>query len=210
MENTGKFIVFEGLDGSGKSTQIRLLEKHLTDRGRKVFLTAEPTNSTTGGILRDALSGLTRRTPAELAAAFLLDRIFHNTNPVSGIKKLLAEGYNVICDRYYYSSLAYQGAETDMDWVTRMNLECPDIRRPDLCIFIDLDPGKCMERISAGRASRDIFEEKEKLTRIRDAYFRVFEKLENGYGEHVVTIDGSGSIDETAKKIAQAADCVCA
>ena len=57
----GKFIVFEGLDGSGKTTQIKLLEKHLADKGRRVFLTAEPTVSLSGGMLRDALAGLSKK-----------------------------------------------------------------------------------------------------------------------------------------------------
>ena len=71
----GRFIVFEGLDGSGKGTQISLLEKRLISEGRSVVLTAEPTETTLGGIIRDALSGDPVRTPSELAALFLSDRI---------------------------------------------------------------------------------------------------------------------------------------
>lgn len=209
MIQKGKFIVFEGLDGSGKSTQILLLKEHLSRRGRRVFLTAEPTSSITGGILRDALAGLSSRTPSELAAAFLLDRIFHNTNPHSGIAKLLGEGYDVICDRYYYSSLAYQGSGTDRGWVMRMNLECPDIRRPDLCLFIDLDPDLCIDRITAGRPGREIFEEAGTLTKIRKSYLDVFERLAAEYGETVSVIDGAGTVAGTAAKIAEAVDKVC-
>ena len=148
----GRFIVIEGIDGSGKSTQISLLEKKLIEEGRRVYTTAEPTVSLTGGMLRDALRGVTQHTTCEIAAMFLLDRIAHNVNPVNGIEKFLAAGVDVICDRYYYSSLAYQGSETDFDWVLDMNINCPEIRKPDLCIFLDLEPDKCIERISNNRA----------------------------------------------------------
>ena len=117
----GRFIVVEGIDGSGKSTQISLLAKKLGEAGRKVYTTAEPTVSLTGGMLRDALRGVTQHTTCEIAAMFLLDRISHNVNPVNGIEKFLAAGVDVICDRYYYSTLAYQGNETDFEWVRRMN-----------------------------------------------------------------------------------------
>ena len=80
------FVVFEGLDGSGKSTQISMLKDKLRSMGRKVCVTAEPTSSTTGGLIRDALSNNYKREPAELAGLFLADRIAHNVNPVWGIK----------------------------------------------------------------------------------------------------------------------------
>ena len=83
----GRFIVFEGIDGAGKSTQIEMLRQKLIAEGRKVFITAEPTASVTGGILRDALSGNYKRTASELAAMFLSDRIFHNVNESVGINQ---------------------------------------------------------------------------------------------------------------------------
>ena len=135
-----------------------------------MYVTAEPTNSQLGGMLRDALSGITKRSPCEMAALFVLDRIFHNVIPVSGINKMLSDGYDVLCDRYYYSSLAYQGSETDFDWVLSMNINCPEIRRPDLCIFLDLDPDTCIERLQK-RTVTDIYETKEKLEKYRAAYF---------------------------------------
>ena len=93
MKERGRFIVFEGIDGAGKTTQIELLAKHLRAQGRQVYCTAEPTESVSGGLLRDALAGVTRRTICEMAAMFVLDRIFHNTNPVNGIEKMLADGF---------------------------------------------------------------------------------------------------------------------
>ncbi len=175
----GKFIVFEGIDGAGKTTQINLLANYLRQQGRAVYCTAEPTESVSGGLLRDALSGATRRTICEMAAMFVFDRINHNVNPVNGIQKMLAEGFDVICDRYYYSSLAYQGSGTDPEWVGNMNLNCPEIMRPDVCIFLDLTPEQSMARINRNRATQEIYENEEKLTQVRNQFYRVFEDLKD-------------------------------
>ena len=173
----GRFIVFEGIDGAGKTTQIKLLQAKLQSEGRRVYCTAEPTESVSGGLLRDALGGVSKRTTCEMAAMFVLDRIFHNVNPVHGIQKMLADGVDVICDRYYYSSLAYQGSDTDFAWVRDMNLNCPEIGRPDVCIFLDLTPEQSMARIEGGRVTKEIYETSERLTRVRDQFYRVFEEL---------------------------------
>jgi len=202
-EKHGRFIVFEGIDGSGKSTQIAKLREKLAELGRKVYMTAEPTASVSGGMLRDALSGVRRRTSCELAALFLLDRINHNVNPVNGIEKMLVEGFDVICDRYYYSSLAYQGTETKDTWVSDMNLNCPEIRTPDLCVFLDLTPDASLARIEKGRAVTEIYEEKSKLEATRNAYFEVFEMLRKK-GENIKIINADRGIDEIAGEIFEA------
>lgn len=199
----GKFIVFEGIDGAGKSTQIEKLRKKLVSEGRKVFITAEPTASVTGGILRDALSGNYKRSAAELAAMFLSDRVFHNVNESVGINQALEKGFDVISDRYYYSSFAYQGLESDIDWVINMNLNCPEIRRPDLCIFLDLDAQKSKERIDTNRATVEIFEKEEILNKIRGKFFDVFKRLPD---ENIAIIDASGSVDDVAQKISEVVD----
>lgn len=195
----GRFIVIEGIDGSGKSTQIQLLANRLTADKRKVYTTAEPTVSLTGGMLRDALRGVTKKTTCEIAAMFLLDRIFHNVNPVNGIEKFLASGVDVICDRYYYSSLAYQGSETDFDWVLDMNINCPEIRKPDICIFLDLDPDKCIERISKNRMVTEIYEEKSRLEKYRKRYFDIFEMLK--FTDNIAVLDTDRSIESIADDI---------
>ena len=199
----GRFIVFEGIDGAGKSTQIEMLRQKLIGEGRKVFITAEPTASVTGGILRDALSGNYKRCPSELAAMFLSDRIFHNVNESVGINQALERGFDVISDRYYYSSFAYQGLESDIDWVINMNLNCPDIRKPDLCIFLDLDAEKSKARIDTNRATVEIFENEETLNKIRNKFFDVFKRLPD---ENIAIIDASGSVDEVFEKISIVVD----
>ncbi len=191
VRNRGCFIVFEGIDGAGKTTQIELLEAHLKTGGRLVYRTAEPTESVSGGLLRDALSGVSQRNTCEMAALFVLDRIFHNVNPINGIRKMLEEGYDVVCDRYYYSSMAYQGSETDAQWVRDMNLNCPDILRPDLCIFLDLTPEQSLERIRRNRAVQDVYENLEKLTAVREHFFRVLRELQDEERICVVNADRS-------------------
>ena len=197
----GRLIVFEGIDGAGKTTQIDLLTRRLQADGRRIFRTAEPTESVTGGLLRDALSGISKRTPAELAALFVLDRIFHNTNPVNGIETMLSQGIDVICDRYYYSSLAYQGCETDAQWVRDMNLNCPDIRRPDVCIFLDLTPAQSMERIGKGRITTEIYENEERLTRVRNQFFRALDSLKDT--DRICIVNAARSVEEIHEEIYQ-------
>jgi dTMP kinase len=200
----GRFIVFEGIDGAGKTTQIELLAKRLREQGRAVYCTAEPTETVSGGLLRDALSGVSRRTVCEMAAMFVFDRINHNVNPVNGIQKMLAEGFDVICDRYYYSSLAYQGSGTDPEWVGNMNLGCPEIMRPDVCIFLDLTPEQSMARINRGRATQEIYENEEKLTQVRNQFYRVFDQLRER--DNIQIVDAYRSVEEIHNDIVKLTD----
>lgn len=196
----GRFIVLEGLDGSGKSTQIARLAQSLRARGRRVHCTAEPTDSATGGLIRDTLRGNCRRSGAELGALFLTDRIAHNVNPVWGFQRLLKEDWDVICDRYYYSSFAYQGLSTDLEWVMDMNLKCPEIGKPDLCVFLDVDYKKCKERLDRDRASLEIFEQDpEQMNATRQLFFSVFQRLEGR--ENIQIVDANDTPDQVAAKI---------
>lgn len=195
----GRFIVFEGIDGAGKTTQIERLAERLRAEGRKVAITAEPTGSVTGKMLRAALSGKECRTAAEMAALFVLDRINHNVSE-GGIERLLAEGVDVICDRYYYSSLAYQGSQTDFEWVKAMNLNCPEIRRPDICIFLDLEPRESLARIRRNRTSTEIYETEEILGAVRDKFLAVLDTI----GDKVAVIDAAHPIDEVAERVYEA------
>lgn len=193
----GHFIVFEGTDGSGKTSQIMRLADRLTENGEKVHITAEPTVSLSGGILRDALAGITKKSASELAMLFAWDRINHNVNTHDGIEKLLSEGYTVLCDRYYYSSLAYQGGDAGYEWVKSLNIGCKEIRRPDLCFFLDVSPDVSMKRINSNRAAKDIYETREKLDDIRNRFHRVFSELE----DTVVVIDAEPDFDTVSEKI---------
>ena len=192
--NQGKFIVFEGIDGSGKTTQARMLAEYLEKNGRKPSLTAEPTTLPTGLALREALGGKIKRTECQMAVMFVDDRIAHNVHPTEGIAALLDSGVDVISDRYYYSTLAYQGQSTDYEWVKGMNINCPEIKKPDLCIYIDLLPEQSLERISKGRDSVEIYENLDTLTKVREKFLSVISDLKDTENIHI--IDGYRPLEE--------------
>lgn len=195
----GIFIVFEGIDGAGKSTQAKLLAERLRNLGKSVVMTAEPTELTSGRELRRVLSGEIKKSDCEIAAMFTLDRIAHNVDGERGIEKMLNEGVCVICDRYYYSTLAYQGSLIDYAWVKALNTQCPEIRHPDVCIFLDLTPSESMKRITAGRDSTEIYENEETLGVVRDTFMKVIEDMR--LTDRIEIVDASGSIEEISDKI---------
>ena len=199
IRQRGAFIVFEGIDGSGKTTQVKLLAEFLQSKGRSTYITAEPTTFPTGKALREALGGRVKKSECEMAVMFMADRIAHNITEKEGIEALLEAGVDVICDRYYYSSLAYQGQATDYEWVKAMNLNCPEIRHPDICIYIDLLPEQSLERISKGRDSVEIYENVETLTKVRNKFLSVIEDLAETDNVHV--IDGYRTPNEISRDI---------
>ena len=200
MSAKGIFIVFEGIDGAGKTTQVDLLAQNLASLGREVSLSAEPTTLATGKAIRRALSGEEKKSECEMAAMFVLDRIAHNINSEIGIRALTERGIDVISDRYYYSSLAYQGTATDYEWVKGMNINSPEIRRPDLCIYLDLLPEESLERISRGRESLEIYENLEKLTAVRAKFLSVVEDLRRD-GESIYVVNAARAAEDIAKEI---------
>ena len=200
MSAKGIFIVFEGIDGAGKTTQVDLLAQNLASLGREVSLSAEPTTLATGKAIRRALSGEEKKSECEMAAMFVLDRIAHNINSETGIRALTERGIDVISDRYYYSSLAYQGTATDYEWVKTMNINSPEIRRPDLCIYLDLLPEQSLERISRGRESLEIYENLEKLTAVRAKFLSVVEDLRCD-GESIYVVNAARAAEDIAKEI---------
>lgn len=205
MSERGLFIVIEGVDGSGKTTQSELLSAYLRGLGRKVHHTAEPTATGLGGMVRDGLGAEHPRTSDELAAMFLADRVAHNVSPKSGIRQYVEGGTDVVCDRYYYSSIAYQGVDGSLEWVADMNLNSPSIMKPDICIFIDLDPEKCLEHIRAGRSHFEIYEENAAvISETRRRYGIVFDMLAGR--DNIVIVDGARSREEVFADIRAAVE----
>ena len=205
MSERGLFIVIEGVDGSGKTTQSELLSAYLRGLGRKVHHTAEPTATGLGGMVRDGLGAEHPRTSDELAAMFLADRVAHNVSQKSGIRRYVEGGTDVVCDRYYYSSIAYQGVDGSLEWVADMNLNCPSIMKPDICIFIDLDPEKCLEHIRAGRSHFEIYEENAAvISETRRRYGIVFDMLAGR--DNIVIVDGALCREEVLADIRAAVE----
>jgi dTMP kinase len=193
------FIAIEGTDGSGKSTQAKLLAEKMSANGLKVHLTFEPTNGKIGSLLRNILRGNEKADQTTIAGLFLADRLDHLLNEEDGLVKKMADGYTVISDRYYFSSYAYHGVYVDMDWVIACNEMCARILKPDLNIFVDVPTDECMRRIVANRENAELYETNEILKKVRDNYLKAFSKL--GHKEQIGTINGNRQIDEVAAEI---------
>lgn len=202
----GKFIVFEGLDGTGKSTQIKLLAEYLRSRGESVFVDTEPSALESGKLIRRVLSGEIPSSPWGTAALFLADRINQNTDEENGIVKHLNDGDTVILDRYYFSTFAYQGYETDLRWTMDIHYGCPALKRPDIVLFLTMSPEKCIARIRANRKEEEleIYETTERLTAVSRQFDTVFDTVREK--ENIVYINADGTVEKVHKRIITAVE----
>ena len=195
----GKFIVFEGIDGSGKSTQIKMIAKRIQNLNLKVYSTFEPTAGPIGSLIRQMLSGKMKTDQRTLASLFAADRMDHLVNEENGIGKKIDEGELVICDRYYFSSYAYHAQYMDMEWVIHANSLNAGILRPDLTVFIDVEPEKCFERIKNNRSDFEMYEKIDIMKNVRINYLKAFERF--GGLEKIVVINGNNSIENVGDAI---------
>jgi dTMP kinase len=193
------FIAFEGIDGSGKSTQVKLLTEKLKNAGHKVYSTFEPTESPIGSIIRNIFNHRIEADHRTIAGLFVADRLDHLLNKTNGILKKLEEGYTVISDRYYFSSYAYQGTHMDMKWVIEANSLSADLLRPDLNIYIDISPEISMKRLNKGRSSMELYETLENLNMVKAKFTEAFELLK--FKEKVSIIDGDRLPERIASDI---------
>jgi len=162
MIRKGCFVCIEGLDGSGKSTQARLLAERL-QKTRRVLLTVEPSRGRIGTFIRQSyLYGENRLSSVVEALLFAADRVDHVQNE---IVPALETGDVVISDRYVYSSLAYQGAAgLSLEWIEKVNSHA---LRPDIALFLDVDLGTVMKRL---KPRKSIMENLETQERVRGYY----------------------------------------
>jgi dTMP kinase len=168
--SSGTLIAFEGIDGSGKSTQWRRLGKWLEELGQDVVLSFEPTNRPHGQALRDAWATGVRLPVEEEMALFDADRKEHIDEL---IQPALDRGAIVLLDRYYYSSAVYQGTRSGQspDAVLRHYEEfCP---RADLMLLFDLFVDIALERMRSSRSNLDAMEQSENLKLVRHTYMRL-------------------------------------
>jgi dTMP kinase len=200
---TGRFIVFEGLDGAGTTTQARLLAEKLQARGRTVYLAHQPSEGGVGQLVRQILAGRTATTNADgklgvldervMALLFAADRLDHLH---AQIEPRLARGEDVILDRYILSSLAYQGATVSHEFIQQANRYA---RKPDLTLFLYVPSGIALERVRARGARLERYETAQQLAVIEREYNRLVGTLAS-----VVSIDGTRSIPEVAEQCAAA------
>lgn len=195
----GKFIVFEGIDGSGKTTQINRVSKRLQKSGLRIYATFEPTGGPIGTLIRQMLSGKVETDQRTIAALFAADRTDHLVNRENGIRLKKDQGETVLCDRYYFSSYAYHAQYIDMDWVIHLNSLNARILKPDLTLFVDVDPEACFDRIKKGRTRFEMYEKIDILKQVRQNYFKAFDALRNT--EKIVVIDGNGTMGDVEQAI---------
>jgi dTMP kinase len=194
MSKKSLFLAFEGIDGSGKSTQSKLLEEKLKTEGIKVYHTYEPTGSPIGQMIKKIFRHEMEADHRTIAGLYVADRIDHLTNTQNGILKKLKEGFTVITDRYYFSSYAYQGTHMPQDWVIMANSISADVLRPDLNIFIDVEPEVSFERVNRNRDKIELYESVENLKQVRNKYFEAFDKLK--LDEKIFIVNGNRSVEE--------------
>lgn len=192
-------MALEGIDGSGKSTQTKLLAERMTALGHKVHATCEPTDRPIGAMIRSILRGQMKADDRTIAGLFVADRLDHLLNEEDGLVKKLEEGYTVITDRYYFSSYAYHGTHMNMDWVIAANAMSAEILRPDVNIFIDVSPEACMQRVSKNRQKAELYETLENLTNVRSKYQEAFDRLQ--HEETVVAVNGDQSIEAISNDV---------
>ena len=184
----GKFIVFEGIDGSGKTTCLNSAAAELQKRAN-IIMTSEPTKEKIGMLIRAS----PEIQPETEALLFTADRAEHTV----AIKKWLDEGYVVLCDRYFASTLAYQSAEMNgrsvgMPWLKMINQEVTAV--PELTFLFDIETKLALSRVS-DRGSTSKFEEIEYLRQVRKNYLRVAKEFD------FIVIDASKTKEEVLREV---------
>ncbi|MBT9554864.1 MAG: dTMP kinase [Myxococcales bacterium] len=159
------FIVLEGIDGAGTTTQLARLADHLESEGRPVHRTFEPSTGPIGRLVRSYLKNELTTAPGALALLFAADRLDHVSRE---IEPALASGKIVLSDRYVGSSLAYQSLASSPAWLRSLNRHA---RRPDLVLYLRVDADTALARIERRDGDRrELFEQRETLARVVDAY----------------------------------------
>ncbi len=202
--NSGRFIVLEGIDGAGTTTQCGLLAKRLRKEGIAVRTTREPSDGPVGTTIRQILAGRIvgagGRAPgwATMALLFAADRMDHVE---AEIEPFLTQGGVIISDRYDASSLAYQsvssgrGGESTVEWIRTLN---KNARRPDITIVLDVPAEVAVTRREARGDAAQLYEQNE-LQRALCVFYRDLQRhIPN---DRVVVVDGAGNVDTTAEKV---------
>ena len=200
-QNKGIFLALEGIDGSGKTTQLQKLTARLAQLNIKHYSTQEPTGGPVGSLIRQILTGRTLADNRVMASLFVADRLDHLLNNVDGISQKIDAGVCVLTDRYYFSSYAYQSVDMDLNWLINANRPIAEILRPNL-IFLDIPVSTALARIQAGRFHTELYEKEERLLAVRKQYLTAFAQLQAE--ENIAIIDADADADTVAERIWQA------
>ena len=191
------FIVFEGIDGSGTSTQIKkLVERDLN----KFVATAEPTKKETGLFLRKMLGGdfsVDSKTAAYLFAADRCEHIYGK----DGVIDLLNQGKIVVSDRYFFSSLAYQSVSCGNELPRLLNSQFP---LPEILFYFYIDPEISLKRVEDRNEKKEIYEKidiQKKIAKLYDEVIEEYQQKSQENGMKIITIDASKSIDQVFAEI---------
>ena len=190
-----RFVVFEGLDGAGTSTQLEMLGDAFRQRRTACYATCEPTDGPIGRLIRRVLRGELAVSDCTLALLFAADRSEHLHRPDGVLAALRAGGY-VASDRYLFSSLVYQSTDCSADYVAAINARFP---LPRCLIFIDTPPEECQRRVAA-RGARELFDRLPLQRRLRERYRAVTTQYA-ALGVQVRSVDGSGPRDAVFARI---------
>ncbi len=198
----GRFVVLEGIDGSGTTTQAERLARALEARGVEVCLTAEPSAGPVGALIRQALRHEVSFSWGTLALLFAADRLHHVD---ATIAPALARGAVVVSDRYDLSSVCYQSlaspdGPTALGWIRALNQRA---LRPDLTLVLGVPPALAAERRRLRGGKEELFDASEFQARLAALYARAAELLP---GDHVVTLDATGDADAVAFAVLAAVD----
>jgi len=188
MEKRGFFICIEGLDASGKTTQARRLVRNLRRRSFEAVYTTEPSSGEIGRLIRSRILQRRKRVPSIVEALlFAVDRIDHVERR---IKLALQEGKVVVCDRYVFSSIAYQGATgLNMKWIEEINRA---VIPPDLAIYLDVPAEVVVKRM---KRKRSVMERLQVQRRVQEVYMKL---VQSG---RLTPINANRPADEVSKNI---------
>lgn len=190
-----KFVVFEGIDGAGTSTQIEMLKKN--PLAKNFFFTAEPSEGATGLFLREILAGKAEVSPETAAYLFAADRAEHLWGK-GGISEQVEGGKIVICDRYIFSSLAYQGTTCGEILPKTINSPFP---LPEILFFFEISAEDSMARIEKRGERREIYEKREMLAKTAERYRKVISEYKSQNEMKIVELDASLPKEKIAEQI---------
>lgn len=190
-----KFVVFEGIDGAGTSTQIEMLKKN--PLAKNFFFTAEPSEGATGLFLREILAGKAEVSPETAAYLFAADRAEHLWGK-GGISEQVEGGKIVVCDRYIFSSLAYQGTTCGEILPKTINSPFP---LPEILFFFEISAEDSMARIEKRGERREIYEKREMLAKTAERYRKVISEYKSQNEMKIVELDASLPKEKIAEQI---------